>query len=136
MKNETRECPFCKEEIKTEAVKCKHCCSSIQPLTQPHDGTCPYCKETINPAAIKCKHCKSNLDSDATCGCHGSDFEIVFKKMQAMSYLEPHGPYQDCYIDCSRYPEGSHDRTNCYKYCDTFVKNPLTYAAIARLFLR
>ena len=58
---DTRECPFCKEEIKAAAVKCKHCGSAVQPLSAEHGGTCPYCKESIQPGAIVCKHCKSSL---------------------------------------------------------------------------
>lgn len=58
---ETRTCPFCKEDIKSEAIKCKHCHSAVAPDHPDHEGVCPYCKETINPEAIKCKHCQSSL---------------------------------------------------------------------------
>lgn len=72
-KNNEKECPYCKEEIKTEAVKCKHCHSQLSPEQPDHDGTCPFCKEDINLGVIKCKYCKSNL-SDSTvvrdCGCN------------------------------------------------------------------
>jgi hypothetical protein len=34
-----RKCPFCAEEILAEAVKCKHCGSSVDPLPPPGD---PY----------------------------------------------------------------------------------------------
>lgn len=72
VKTQERECPYCKEEIKTDAIKCKHCHSSITPETPKHEGTCPYCKETINPDAIKCKHCKSMLLEKSTCDCSGT----------------------------------------------------------------
>jgi hypothetical protein len=79
-----RQCPFCKEEIKSEAIKCKHCGSRVTPEAPAHGGICPYCKEEINPEAIKCKHCKSTLNSDknADCGCtdgqgRASDFGNV-----------------------------------------------------------
>ena len=68
--SEFRECPYCKEEIKADAVKCKHCHSTVQPKTPPHRGTCPYCKEDIKPDAIKCKHCGSMIGGSAECGCH------------------------------------------------------------------
>ncbi len=34
MNNETKKCPYCFEEIKTEAVKCKWCRSSLTPEVQ------------------------------------------------------------------------------------------------------
>ena len=68
-RSKTRNCPLCKEEINPEAIKCKHCGSSVAPEKAPHEGTCPYCKEEIHPEAIKCKHCKSNLTSEANYGC-------------------------------------------------------------------
>jgi hypothetical protein len=58
---QTRECPYCKEEVKAEAARCKHCQAAIPPATPAHHGVCPYCKETINPEATRCKHCLSNL---------------------------------------------------------------------------
>jgi hypothetical protein len=63
---ETRECPFCKEEIKADAIKCKHCDSMVALERPTHGGICPYCKEEIKPDAIKCKHCQSILGPDAT----------------------------------------------------------------------
>jgi Double zinc ribbon len=68
---DTRECPYCKEEVKAEAVLCKHCGSRLTPEKPSHGGTCPYCKESINPEATKCKHCKSILNGDqrSNCGC-------------------------------------------------------------------
>jgi hypothetical protein len=60
--SETRECPFCKEEVKATALRCKHCLSDIAPTTPDHGGVCPFCKETINPDAIACPHCTANLD--------------------------------------------------------------------------
>jgi hypothetical protein len=56
-------CPYCKEEIKPDAIKCKHCHSELPATTPSHEGECPYCKEEIKADAIKCKHCKSNLTS-------------------------------------------------------------------------
>jgi len=64
-------CPFCKEEIKVDAFKCKHCGSSVVPEKPTHSGICHYCLEEINKDAIKCKHCGSDLlhKSDSGCGC-------------------------------------------------------------------
>ncbi len=70
--SKTRDCPYCKEEIRDDATKCKHCGSSVAPERPSHEGTCPYCKEQIHSEAIKCKHCKSDFRSGATsdCGCN------------------------------------------------------------------
>jgi len=70
---ETRNCPYCKEEINLEAIRCKHCGSWLASERPSHKGTCPYCKEQIHPEAIKCKHCGSNLRAEGlltgSCGC-------------------------------------------------------------------
>jgi hypothetical protein len=59
--SETRECPFCKEEIKATALRCKHCLADIPPATPDHGGVCPFCKEAINTEAIRCPHCQADL---------------------------------------------------------------------------
>lgn len=67
--NRTRDCPYCREEIREDALKCKHCGSSVTPERPSHEGACPYCKEQIHPEAVKCKHCKSDLRSKAPSDC-------------------------------------------------------------------
>jgi hypothetical protein len=64
-----RQCPFCKEEIKADAVKCKHCRSRVVPEIPAHGGVCPFCKEEINPDGIKCKHCGSNVGPGQSACC-------------------------------------------------------------------
>ena len=64
-----RQCPYCKEEIRADAIRCKHCRSSVPAEKPGHGGTCPYCKETIHPEAVKCKHCGSMVGPQAGCGC-------------------------------------------------------------------
>lgn len=54
-------CPYCKEEVQPEAVRCKHCLADISAQTISHGGVCPLCKERIHPEAVRCKHCKSDL---------------------------------------------------------------------------
>jgi hypothetical protein len=58
---DTRECPYCKEEIKADAVLCRYCHSRLEPEGPTHGGKCPYCKEEIHPEALRCKHCQSDL---------------------------------------------------------------------------
>jgi hypothetical protein len=58
---EQRACPYCKEDVRADALKCKHCGSLIGSSGPTHKGTCPYCKESIHAEAIKCKHCGSDL---------------------------------------------------------------------------
>ena len=71
MVNNENTCLYCKEEIKPEAIKCKHCSSKLvkaTPSHPSHEGVCPFCKESIKPDAIKCKHCKTSLATDSDCG--------------------------------------------------------------------
>jgi predicted amidophosphoribosyltransferase len=57
----TRQCPFCREKVKLDAVRCKHCQAAIVSAETGHGGVCPFCKEDINPEAIRCMHCKADL---------------------------------------------------------------------------
>ena len=63
--SETRACPYCKEEVKAAAVRCKHCLADIVPTRPDHGGVCPLCREEIKADAIRCKHCKATLVPDA-----------------------------------------------------------------------
>ena len=57
----TRQCPYCHEDVKATALKCKHCCAQLFSVAPSHRGVCPYCKEDIKAEAIKCRHCHSML---------------------------------------------------------------------------
>lgn len=60
----TTQCPWCGEDIRPAARKCKHCGSVVgQDVTPSHGGTCPYCREAIQPGAVKCKHCLAALEA-------------------------------------------------------------------------
>lgn len=58
--SETRACPYCKEEVKAAAVRCKHCLADI-PARPDHGGVCPLCREEIKADAVRCMHCKATL---------------------------------------------------------------------------
>ncbi len=78
-KSTLQDCPYCKEEIKADAIKCKYCGSSVVSEKPSHEGICPYCKEPISPQAIKCKHCKSELlnNQRSHCGCRQPEFSTA-----------------------------------------------------------
>ena len=57
-KAKTKHCPYCKKNIREDAIKCKHCQYT---LLLSHARTCPYCKEDIKSGGTKCIHCLSAL---------------------------------------------------------------------------
>ena len=66
MKKWYKECPFCKNEIKIDAIKCMYC-KEMLPIEEPvieHPETkiCPFCKNEIKYEAIKCQFCHEMLD--------------------------------------------------------------------------
>lgn len=62
-------CPACRERIKDDALRCKHCSTDL------NVRKCPWCAEMIDKDAKKCKHCKSYIDKIRCSGC-GKHVEI------------------------------------------------------------
>lgn len=77
---EYKSCPYCGENIKKSAIKCRFCNASLQESQiqnhtavqkieyavvekQEENKLCPFCGEEIKKAAIKCRYCHSNLNS-------------------------------------------------------------------------
>ena len=52
-------CPFCKEKIKKDAIKCRHC---HQMLDDVKTELCPFCKEEICVTDTVCPHCASRIE--------------------------------------------------------------------------
>lgn len=52
--SETKQCPYCSNEILTTAKKCKHCHEWL-------NFECPYCAEVISSSSEQCPYCKSKL---------------------------------------------------------------------------
>lgn len=104
-------CPYCKEEIKAGAIKCKHCSSALAQDQPDHGGTCPLCKEKIKVDAIKCKHCKSILEpmhagkGGCGCGCDGAQVGARRLAFRADDddpiIIGPDNDYRGCENDCT-----------------------------------
>lgn len=97
----TRECPFCKEDIRSEATKCKHCGSHVEAEMPSHGGTCPFCKESVKAEAIKCKHCGSWIGevekAEKGCSCP-EGVSRGFTARLAAGGGDDYG--QGCFYDC------------------------------------
>lgn len=124
MTNEKITCPYCKEDIKADAIKCKHCHSRIKPEVPEHHGVCPFCKEEIKTEAVKCKHCKSKLDMTTvahTCDCFTQPLEpsAPYLRRPSMS-IRDYG--QGCFYDCmDRHADHGDDMSDprIHRYCES-----------------
>jgi len=72
---ETKKCPFCAEEIRIEAIKCKHCGEFLETETQ---------SESNNEGVWKCKKCKEEVENnyDICWNCGASKEGIIDKEAE------------------------------------------------------
>ena len=113
---ETRTCPFCKEDIKLEAIKCKHCHSRVAPDRPDHGGVCPFCKEDVKPEAIRCKHCGSQIGDTAdtttqSCSCSGPRLAL----RRPITDIYGQDCFYNCYDNCRAFG-GSNEQ--CHGICE------------------
>jgi hypothetical protein len=90
-----RECPFCREEVKAQATRCKHCHAAIPAEAPGHGGVCPLCKEDIKPDAVRCRHCQADLRPGARssdCGCGGASSRAAAGATRLIVRRVPSGP--------------------------------------------
>ena len=117
----SRECPYCKEDVRADALRCRACGAALTPTDPGHGGTCPFCKEQIAPTATRCRHCRSDLAPASTSIARmaGGGFGFGFgagglgiKDDACVTML------QNCYIECAvRHPDGDM-REGCEDSCD------------------
>jgi hypothetical protein len=147
--SKSRSCPYCKEEIKADAVRCKHCRSALSPDEPEHGGTCPYCKEEIHPEAVKCKHCGSAVGpGSSTGGCEGCGESVDAAAFMAaaagdmgglggMIDIDPDCASRllRCNLECvGRYPRDPMMRQACrdscrasYRLCRSFSRGGISF---------
>lgn len=109
------ECPHCKEEIRADAVLCKHCGARLGARVPEHGGVCPYCKEAIHPEATRCKHCRSDLEAREASGC-GCAFPAERQYIGALRPMMRDRLGGQCYDRCRLYCGGDPF------YCDALCR--------------
>ncbi len=79
---ETKKCPFCAEEIRIEAIKCKHCGEFLEAVNQTEDKKegfweCKKCKEEVEDSYDVCWNCGATIE-----GVIDTAIEAEFKELK------------------------------------------------------
>ena len=61
MNKETKNCPYCGEEILAIAKKCKHCGEWLDQQPAKEFISCPACGEQVEKGTVICPHCQEPL---------------------------------------------------------------------------
>lgn len=65
--SDTKECPYCAEEIKYNAVKCRFCGEMLTQEEVPEEiveTICPCCKKINHSSFVTCDSCRATLRKD------------------------------------------------------------------------
>ena len=102
---ESRECPFCKEDMKADAIKCKHCGSMVGGSTTSGSGCCEGCAEGTYAGRSQSSSTSplSGFAPTALAARRGPDIRIPGPfgcEIVCVNFCFPSGCRYECWLDC------------------------------------